>query len=111
TPRKPILGSFVGCCASATAPPTTSTRAIIRRPNHFGFWIADFRLSDRNQRNAGRDVLVMSWFPIQNPKSKIQNSSDHLVRSVQQRLRNRHADQLCCLKVDNKLEFRWLLDR
>ena len=25
--------------------------------------------------------------------------------------RNYHTDLLCCLKVDNKLEFRWLLDR
>jgi hypothetical protein len=48
-------------------------------PTHFGFWIADgstllttgFRLSDRKQRNAVRDFLVMSL--VSNLKSKIEN--------------------------------------
>jgi len=48
-----------------------SATTIAMIPTNFRFWIADFRLSDRNQRNAVRDVLVMCWGP--NLKSKIEN--------------------------------------
>jgi hypothetical protein len=48
-----------------------SATTIAKSPAHFGFWIADFGLSDRNQRNAVRDVLAMFLAP--NLKSKIEN--------------------------------------
>jgi len=49
-----------------------STKTIIESPHHFGFWIADFRLSERNfEGNAF--IGSFSWLSIQNLKSKIQN--------------------------------------
>jgi hypothetical protein len=45
TPKNPIRAIFVGCWASATAPTTTSTKAIDESANHFGFSILDFGLS------------------------------------------------------------------
>ena len=62
--------TFPGCCANATAPPKANVKVKAKIPHHFGFWIADFRLSDRNQRN-GRDLLVMSLAP--DLKSQIEN--------------------------------------
>src|SRR5215467_2845839 len=53
--------------------------------------------------------LVEVFDIFSNPKSEIQNSSDHLVRPVQHGLRNREADLLGRLQVDDQLEFRWLL--
>jgi hypothetical protein len=70
--RYPIRGTFVGGCASATAQATTSTKAITESPSHFGFWIADFPLSERDiEGNAF--IGLFSRLSIQNPKSKIQN--------------------------------------
>src|SRR5262249_12013904 len=36
---------------------------------------------------------------------------DHLIRSVQHRLRNRQADLLGCFEIDNEIELLWLLHR
>jgi hypothetical protein len=70
--RNPIRGTLPGCCADATAPATTSTKAITESPNHFRFWIADFRLSERDfEGNAF--IGLFSRLSIQNLKSKIQN--------------------------------------
>jgi hypothetical protein len=45
---------------------------ITESPSHFGFWIADFRLSERDfEGNAF--IGLFSWLSIQNLKSKIQN--------------------------------------
>jgi hypothetical protein len=72
-----MRGTFPVCCASALAPHTVSATTIAKRPAHFRFWILDFRLSDRNERNAVRDVLVMSLAP--NLKSKIENPKIYLI--------------------------------
>jgi hypothetical protein len=69
--RNPMRRAFTGCCACATAPATTSTQTIIESRSDFGFRIADFRLSNRNQGIEVRDVLVMTWGF--NLKSKIEN--------------------------------------
>src|SRR5437870_11193977 len=43
--------------------------------------------------------------------SDVEPSSDYLVRPEQNRLRNRYADLLCRLQVEDQLELRRLLDR
>ena len=65
---------FPDCCASATAPATTSMKAITESPNHFGFWIADFRLSETDTFfEETAFTRLFSCVSIQNLKSKIQN--------------------------------------
>ena len=92
---------FPVCCAVATAPPSANARAIATIPTHFRFWIADFRLSDKNRKVASQDLL--SCFFSYNPKSKIENlkSLNDLVRPIQHRLRNRQADLLRRLEIDH----------
>jgi hypothetical protein len=48
-----------------------------------------------------------------NPKSKIENPKlfDHFVRPRQHVGRNRQADLLSGLEIDDELELNWLLDR
>src|SRR6185295_18876110 len=72
--RYPTSGTFFGCCASPLAPYIVSATTIANNPLHFGprgrFWIADFRLSERNfEGNAF--IGSFSWLSIQNLKSKI----------------------------------------
>jgi hypothetical protein len=114
---------FPVCCAEATAPPKVIVRAKANIAHHFGFWIADgstllttgFRLSDRNQRNAVRDVLVMCWCP--NLKSKIATPKlfNDSVRSRKHIRRDHEIDLLGGLKTNYKLNCRrqpvlcWLL--
>jgi hypothetical protein len=43
---------------------------------------------------------------VRNRKSKL---FDHLVRPVQDRLRNRQADLFCGFQINDELEFRWSL--
>src|SRR5689334_5160091 len=76
---------FPGCCALAIAPPKTSVRKIAKIPTtHFGyfdiaqyrFWIADFRLPERNfVESAFIGVFLLAL----NPKSKIENPKCHLM--------------------------------
>jgi hypothetical protein len=72
--RNPIRGT-AGCCASATAPVTTSTKANTQSPSHFGFSILrqdsepvlsmskgqvlDLRLSEQDFKNRLNNVLRM----------------------------------------------------
>src|SRR5215471_7746693 len=107
--RKPMRGTFPGCCALATAPVTTSTKAIIESPNHFRFWIFDFRLPDKESRNRIQDRSIM-FFSL-NRKSAIANLKlpYHLIRSCQHIGRNRQADLLGGLQIDDELELRRLL--
>src|SRR5688500_11643399 len=106
--RCPIRGIFAGCCAQAAATTTTSTKANIENPSHFGFWIADFRLWERDfEGNAF--IGLFSQLSIQNLKSKM--LFDHPVRPRQHFLWYRHADLLCRLHIDHQLELRRLLDR
>ena len=48
---------------------------------------------------------------IQKQKSQIQNSLDHPIRPRQHLLRNREANLLRCLEIDDELKLRRLLDR
>src|SRR5262245_61727045 len=60
--RYPIRGIFFGCCARASTPAKTNVRTKAKIPHHFGFWIADFRLSEKESRNRLNKVLFMSFF-------------------------------------------------
>jgi len=61
-----------GCCAEATAPITKSTKTITEKPNHFRFWIVDFRLWDESfEENTF--INLFGCLSIRNLKSKIQN--------------------------------------
>jgi hypothetical protein len=70
-PRKPIRGTFVGCCAEVTAPPRANVTTTARIPTNFRFLILDFRLSDKesNKRIQGRSIMPFSV----NRKSAIEN--------------------------------------
>jgi hypothetical protein len=86
-------------------------KAMTDSPTHFGFWIADFRLSDRKQRKAVRDLFVICLVP--NQKLKIENPKllDDPICSHQHPLRNGQADLFGCLEIDHQFELGWLLDR
>jgi len=45
-------------------------KAITESPSHFGFWIADFRLSERDFEESAF-IGLFFWLSIQNLKSKI----------------------------------------
>src|ERR687892_475179 len=74
TDRNPMRGAFFGCCASAIAPATTSTKATIESPDDFRFLIFDFRLSDKGSSGRVQDLsIILSSLnrksAIENPKS------------------------------------------
>src|SRR5262249_13578138 len=56
------------------------------------FWILDCRFSIIGSKPKKCRSRCLSHVLVPNPKSKIQNSFDHPVRPVQQRLWNLHAD-------------------
>jgi hypothetical protein len=67
--RNSIRGTLPGCCADATAPATTSAKAITESPSHFRCWIADFGLSGDFEGNAF--IGLFSCVSIEKLKSKI----------------------------------------
>src|ERR1043166_4302401 len=84
------------------------TKAIIESPNHFGFWIADFGLSDNN---FGKNAFINLFFPIQNPKSKIQNLLDDFIRLLEQVDWNYQTNLFCRPEVNDEFKLRRLLHR
>jgi hypothetical protein len=40
-----------------------STKALTESPSHFGFWIADFRLSEEEKLNPIRKFLCIYFSP------------------------------------------------
>src|SRR5688572_15092529 len=107
---KPIRGIFVGCCAWATAPTATNTKAMTDSPANFRFWISDFRLSEKNfEGNCFIGLFFWAQSKIQNVKSKMV-SLDHLIRSGQDVRRNRQADLIRSFEIDYQLKLRRLFD-
>jgi hypothetical protein len=81
---------------------------ITESPSHFGFWIADFRLSERDfEGNAFIGLFPGFQSKIQNRKSKM--LFDDLVRPRQHIRRNRKSDLLSGFQIDDQLELRRLL--
>src|SRR5207249_2877854 len=72
----------------------------------FGFPIAGGEGRKSHRKYFGHVFISLS--PIQNLKSKIQNSANEFVRLVQHRLRNRQADLLGSLEINDKLKLCWL---
>jgi hypothetical protein len=52
------------------------------------------------------NILFIGFSAIQNPKSKIQNSFNDLIRPHQQVRRNRQADLLGRFEIDDELELK-----
>ena len=89
--RYPIRGTFVGCCASAD---TQSAKSMVQSVRTLIFLVMFF--SALSTRHSTLDTRPFSL--------------DHLVRPIQQRLRDRQADLLCRLEIDDELKLRRLLD-
>src|ERR1700687_2069569 len=99
--RKPILGTFAACCASAgndaTRPPRkTATRSAMRE----AFISRALRILDGERREHAVRCSAMGSGP----------SLNHLVRSNQQRLWDRKPERPRCFQIDDQLEARRLLD-
>ena len=58
----PIRRTFAGACASALAPHTVNATTIAKSPAHFRFWIADFRLSEREPDIFFEETAFTSLF-------------------------------------------------
>src|SRR5262249_8913822 len=105
-PRNPILGTFAGWCACATAPPTTSTNAMTASPSDFRFWILDFRLSDRELEDR---IQILSCICF-SPKSKIGNrkskmSSYDSIRPCEHVRRYCQSDLLRRFEINDEIKF------
>ena len=79
------------------------------------FWSRGFLILDFDCRIEASKLLLESSLscpipPIQNRKSKIQNYLDDPVRPRQHTRRNRHADLLGRIQIDDELELLRLLD-
>src|SRR5439155_13501910 len=94
-----MRASFLGCCASATAPHNANVTTMAKNPTNFGFWILrhgsgqvlDFRLKEKESRIRTEDFSFIPFIS-PNPKSKIV-SADKFLNLLEQnvlvnRLRN-----------------------
>src|SRR5262249_58301526 len=92
-------------------PHSMSVMMTAKSPAHFRFWIFDFRWSDKESINRIQDRAIM-YFSL-NRKSAIEKLKllNDPIRLREHLRRNRQADLLGRLEIDDDLELRRLLDR
>src|SRR5437667_11007 len=94
-----MRASFLGCCASATAPHNANVTTMAKNPTNFGFWILrhgsgqvlDFRLKEKESRIRTEDFSFIPFIS-SNPKSAIQN-----LIVVYQKLNDEVAIEFCVI--------------